>query len=938
MPSPDARFRRHFLSWDRPWLPQVAGWLARDWRGHGPLDLSNVLAVVPTRQSARRLREALAELAHGRDAAVFAPRTLTPDALLGEGGAGPDVASRLEALLAWTEVLREVDLDTVPDVFPVAPPRRDFAWAWRMAENLFRLQTQLTEGGLALAGVADAAGENFPERERWRQLGQLETRQEERLAMNGRRESHAARRAFARAPALPPGVERIVVLAVLDPLPLAIDVLRTWAETVPVDVVVFAPPAEAERFDFAGRPVPAAWERRTIEIPEFARRVQVCADPAAEAERAARVAIAYGRPEGFVAFGVADPDVLPLLENELSRAGLASYNPEGEPRRSGRLFALLAALAALAREASFEAVATLARCPDFLLGLQAREGREFSPTRFLAELDDLRAEHLPADLDAATAFMPVENSGVARGLGFIRELRDRLVAGEFPANATAALEAIFAARRFELHRPEDADAVEAAEAWRDVIASCAALAAQFAALRNAEWWDVALALFGDGRSAEEKAPEALELQGWLELLWEDAPHLVVTGLNDGLVPDAIVGDPFLPESLRERLGLKTNAARFARDACLLQALAASRRTNGRLELLLARNSAAGDPLRPSRLLLRCPDEQLPGRIARLFRPVAALRPNLAWTRAWKLRPRREPPPTRVPVTGLRTWLACPFRFYLTHVLRMEAVEPGKTEMDAFDFGTLCHAALEAMGREAALRDCTDERTLRDFLLAELERATRLRYGEHLTLPLVVQLESARQRLGKVAAVQARERAEGWVIERVESPFTLELHGLAVRGKVDRVDRHEATGAWRVLDYKTSDTAVPPARSHLRPARAEDVARPAWMRTTYDEREYVWADLQLPVYLRALARELPPGAALGCGYINLPKAAGETALAPWPELAGELLAAAAACTDGVVEKIRAGEFWPPAELDPERDAFAALFHHGAEESVAWEVER
>jgi ATP-dependent helicase/nuclease subunit B len=40
---------------------------------------------------------------------------------------------------------------------------------------------------------------------------------------------------------------------------------------------------------------------------------------------------------------------------------------------------------------------------------------------------------------------------------------------------------------------------------------------------------------------------------------------VVAGLNDGLVPDAVVGDAFLPESLRERLGLKTNAARLARD-------------------------------------------------------------------------------------------------------------------------------------------------------------------------------------------------------------------------------------------------------------------------------------------------------------------------------------------------------------------------------------
>jgi ATP-dependent helicase/nuclease subunit B len=264
---------------------------------------------------------------------------------------------------------------------------------------------------------------------------------------------------------------------------------------------------------------------------------------------------------------------------------------------------------------------------------------------------------------------------------------------------------------------------------------------------------------------------------------------------------------------------------------------------------------------------------------------------------------------------------------------MEAVDPAKSELDAFDFGTLCHAALEAMARAPALRDCTDEATLRAFLLAELEAAADARFGGAPTLPLVVQLESARQRLARAAAVQARERAEGWVIAEVEWAFALDVGGLEVRGRIDRIDRHEATGAWRVLDYKTSDTAVPPQKSHVRPVRAGDEALPAWRRVTLAGREAIWADLQLPLYLRAMAATRPT---LNCGYFNLPKAAGETAVAGWPDFTPELLAAAAACTEGVAAAIRAGEFWPPAELPAERDAFAALFHHGAADSVAREA--
>lgn len=935
---PAPRFRRHFLSWERPWLPQVAAWLARDWDGPGPLDLSDLLAIVPTRQSARRLREALAEFAGRRGSAVFPPRAVTPDTLLGQEADAPDVASRLECLLAWAEVLRNVELDTVADVFPVAPPRRDAAWAWAQAEQLYRLQTQLTEGGLGFADVAAAAGPDFPEPARWEQLASLEAGQGRVLAARGRREPHAARREFARTSVRPAGMRRISVLAVPDPLPLALGVLAAWSAQVPVDIVVFAPGAEAEAFDPAGRPVPAAWAEREIVLPEFERRVRLQADPAAEAGEIVRLVTRYPDPDGLVALGVADAEVMPLLENELSRAGLPHYNPAGTPWRSDRLFPLLTALAALAREPAINAVAALARCPDFLLGLRERFGPGFSAARFLAELDELRADHLPADLADARRFVRPARDHLARGLDLMEEVRTVLVRDGFPEGAVVALAAIFGGRRYDSSLPEDARAIEAAGAWRDVMRQCAAAGERFTGWQAPEWWEIALRLFGESRQAGEKDPGALELQGWLELPWEDAPHLIVAGLNEGLVPDAIVGDAFLPESLRAALGLKTNAARYARDAYLLQSLASSRAEGGRLELLCAKNSAAGDPLRPSRLLLACADRVLPDRIRRLFRPVEALRPNLAWSRAWRLAPRRAPPPGRVPVTGLRTWLSCPFRFYLAQVLGMRAVDPAKTEMDAFDFGTLCHAALEALGHDPVMRDCTDEPTLRDFLLAGFERALHARFGPALTLPLVVQAESARQRLARVAAVQARERAAGWVIARVESAFTLDLGGLAVRGRIDRIDRHAMTGAWRVLDYKTSDTAVPPARSHLRPRRTGDEALPDWRRVTFEGRDCVWADLQLPVYLRALGQELAGAPEITGGYFNLPKAAGETGLALWPELTGELLASAQACADGVAARIRAGEFWPPAEIDPAHDDFAALMHHGAADSFTWEASR
>ncbi len=934
MPSP----RFHVLPWNQPLVHAVTEWLASDWTAQGPLDLSDTLLIAPTRQAGRRLREALAGHAAARRQAVFPPRVIMPEALASLDAPATGIATRTESLLAWTEVLRGIDLEAFRDVFPVDPPARTFSWAMRLAREFQRLQTSLAENGLRMADVAARGGDDFPELERWAQLGALEGLCDAALAARGLRDPQAAKIAFAENPAPLAGVRRIILAGTPDPLPIAVNVLMVHAARgLLVDVIVSGPSGVdgAVLFDGWGRPLPTAWAARTFEMADFERRVRLCADPAAQAEAIVSCAFGYRVPGGRLGVGVADAEVLPSLENGLARAGVPAFNPEGRPLKAAALHTLLSALAELVREPSFVAVTTLLRCPDVLRWLGG------SPTRLLASLDELHAEHLPASLsDARTqARSRPAWSGLASALDSVVRLREELLRGAFPSNVRAALTEIFKERRFDLGRPEDARAVEAGQAWGEVLTELEAAVGRFPGVVLTDVWELALRALGDSQRFDEKPEGAVELQGWLELLWDDAPHLIVAGLNDGRVPDAVVGDAFLPEALRARLGLKTNEGRFARDAYLLQALAAFRADGrGRLDLLVGKTSAAGDPLRPSRLLFLCADAELPARVAFLFKPAEAARPNHAWQRAWKLTPRTDAKIERLSVTVFRDYLKCPFRFYLKHGLRMQAVDPHKAELDAMDFGNLCHSALEAMGRaDSPVRDCTDAGVLRRFLLGELERTASERYGESPVLPLVVQLESARQRLSKVAEVQAQLRADGWVIERTEWTFELTVGGLPVRGKIDRIDRNELTGEVRVLDYKTSDKPVNPADAHMRgPKRNEDMeALPACARFVAGDGEMIWIDLQLPLYLAAVADEF--GHAVTCGYFNLPKAAGETGVSLWDGYDTDVQCAAMRCAEGVTTAVQARRFWPPAELPADYDDFAALFHEGVESSVDWKGE-
>lgn len=921
------------LPWDRPLLERAVAHFAAGWDGGGALDLSDRMIIVPTRQAGRRLREALAVRAAEHGGAVLAPRVLVPEQILDLAmPQGTVVATRAQVVMAWVEALRAAALDELRAVFPIDPPDRGFAWALRLANEMTRLQAALAEGGLRFAAVATKAGAGFEEPRRWEQLAQLERAVDARLAAQAVVVPQAAMIAAAGAPADPPeGIRRVTLLAVADPLPAALRVLEKWSQEVPVEVVVFGPADGAALFDEWGRPRPELWRERRLELEPFARRVQLCADPAAQAARIAERLAATSDRVGLIGAGAADPEVLPLLAGELRAAGVDCHLPEGRSLQRHALAGLIGALRAAVRDDDWPSAAVLARRSEVLGYLEDCAGANggFSGARFLAGLDALHADHLPPTLVEAghhAGGFESRHPGIGAALDALAGLIAELRTGAFPAAWMVVLGRLHAGREFDMTRAEDRAFVETAEAWRAAAGEVAA--AMAGRVKGEEACELALQLFGTGRIFDEKPAGAVELDGWLELVFRDEPVLLVAGLNDGCAPEAVSGHAFLPESLRERLGLKTNAQRFARDAWQLAALAACRVSGGRLEVFLGKTSVAGDPLRPSRLLFQCADTELPVRVRALFRELPPAGGNLAWSRAWRWRVPWVGVTERLKVTGFRDYLACPFRFYLKHRLKMEPVDAAKRELDARDFGTLVHRVLERLGQETAWRDCTDGEELARAFDGALTAVTTARFGAELSLPLLVQVESARQRLAAVARLQAQERAAGWVVDRTEWKLPagrLVVGGIELSGTIDRIERHEATGCWRVLDYKTSESAKAPAKAHLRPDRAGA----AWLgaaRVDLGGKPHRWTDLQLPLYRWALG-ELFGAKDVAVGYFNLPKAVTETAVAVWEDFDDNLQESALRCAEAVGAGVKAGRHWPPVE-EPENDDFAALVHDSA----------
>ena len=444
--------------------------------------------------------------------------------------------------------------------------------------------------------------------------------------------------------------------------------------------------------------------------------------------------------------------------------------------------------------------------------------------------------------------------------------------------------------------------------------------------------------------SRERDAEILDLQGWLELPWTDTPFLVVTGMNEEFVPGGSLSDVFLPDSLRKILKLRDDLSRFGRDVYLLKSLVESRRSDGRFCVIVGKYALSGDPLRPSRLLLRCPPGKLPARAEQLFKHIRQTERVPAAETIFRLKPSDCEKDDKIlgkktiPVTAFRDYLACPFRFYLRRILKMEALSDEKTEMDALDFGQVIHAVLQAMGANEQLWACRDAEKLGKALGGMAAKIMAGRYGKNLPLGALVALSSARARLEALAREQVALTKAGWEIIASEQNKSITGNEFTIIGKIDRIDRHKDSGLIRIIDYKTSDTARSPKAEHLAKRRDET---PDYNQLVFKgkegrkgsagDKEFRWVDLQLPLYRRMYDDGNAFNPKIELAYFNLPKAVGETGLSVWEDFNDDTMDSADNCIAGILENIANGTFWPPAGNVKYDDDFKTLFFDSPEKA-------
>ncbi len=910
--------KRELLGIDQPGLALAADYLLSRCAQGAVADLRDVTVVVPGARAGRRLLEILVDAAEARSL-TFTPPQITTVGQLPEllYPARKPFADDLVQQLAWADALRWFDRGKLAAVVAERPEEADAERWLELGRLLQTLHRELASHGLDFADVAERGRSHaaFTETDRWRALAEIQRAYLNTLDNLGLWDRQTAR-LFAIEHRECRIDRPIVLVATVDLNQSMRQMLDQVADRV--TALCFTPHEWADRFDSHGCLIPAAWQDVELNIRD--ESLLEADDPADQSEQVARHIAQFDarfRAEE-ITVGLPDERIVPQLVRRLDECNLPNRYGPGLPLTRTGVYRMLEDLAAFAQSGRYDEFAQLVRHPDvevWLLRTGVQPG-------WLEELDDYFNEHLPRRIDGEWLDEGEHSPRVRDAYDRVTQLTRRLSGAPKPLNEWLPgigrlLLEVYGGRNFDLENEADRITWKAASAIQEAIGQLAHVPP---AIVPAVTGGEALRMLLDRVRGERIAPAAdqaaIELVGWLELPLDDAPALIVTSFNEGFVPSSVNADMFLPGGLRTALGLDDNTWRYARDAYAVATLLAPWRDT---TFIVARRNPDDDPLAPSRLLFAAPPEMVAQRALKFFddapkrpveRPLAGGLVSSRRDAAFDV-PRPQPlstPIERMSVTSFRAYLACPYRYYLSHVLRLGQMNDDATELDGASFGGLAHTVLERFAHSDA-RDATDEETIERELNHLLNVVVRERFGEHPSAALLVQVEQLRLRLRALARWQADWAAKGWRIEHAELSFSdrpgkLDVDGepMLLTGRIDRIDVNEK-GERLILDYKTSDAGASPEQSHRK-------------------RSGEWIDLQLPLY-RHLAREVGIDGPVGLGYIVLPKNIANVGVsfAEWTD--SDLEDADRTACD-VVRLIRAQQFWPPTDPPPAySEEFAAI---------------
>lgn len=887
-----------FLGWDAPLLPLAAERICEKYGTSDALDLTSLICVLPALRSARRLEALLVQSAAARNLPYQPPELITVGALP-ERLYRPTcpVALEFEQTLGWARALRERSPESLSPVLPSVPPPEPIGPWLELAMILRRLHEELAASGLSFGDVV-AKAETETETERWNLLAEVFSGYQQILATATLSDPHVERQKAIIDQRC--RINQTVVLVGTSDLS---DTLVAMLRSLPGELLalIAAPQSQAARFDEFGCVRTERWTDHQLPLRDdhLISAGDITDQASAVATSLAEVAAKFLPDQ--VTIGVTDPSHVGPVEMELRGCGVSTYRHSGWTVSETALGRLLSLTATHLNRQTWHSLAGLVRhadVSDWVTGELIDAGliKQADSVRWLTDLDQLLSNHFPVALNAPLPAAAEKAHPLACQV--FRLVGDLLRPLQGPNQPIAQwsevvlnwMQTFYVRGETAQHAVAEQTPVEpepdqptsrtnlALEAARKLVERFAGLSEQLDfSIDGATAIEMLAGRLADVRVLPIRQAGQVQIVGWLDLALDDSEAMTVLGLNHPFVPGATTSDPFLPGGLRTKLRMDDNERRYARDVYAMHLMLSTRKE---IRFIVGKVAADRSPTPPSRLLAAAPSEDIARRMRRLLvhggqsRVVGHQWDNHSIASEGgtgiaipSLDPGDDGPPVKtMSVTAFRDYLACPYRFYLRHVLKLKPLDDSMRELAANQFGDLVHGALERFGLSSD-RGLNDALKIEACLVEHLHQYADEFYGKQASTAVALQVMQAEKRLKAVAKAQADRASDGWIIHASEASVNetdgaaIEIDGrrMGLRGRFDRIDFHPDSGRWAILDYKTHGHR--PEKKHLQ--KTEDGER--------------WIDLQLPLYrmmIPFLGIDAPPDE-VGLGYFNVSEKDDET---------------------------------------------------------------
>ncbi|RLD12408.1 MAG: hypothetical protein DRI44_00625 [Chlamydiae bacterium] len=830
-------------------LQEITDIILNNYSNNNHCDLSGLAIILSGKRSQRRLLEILSEKSAKKNALLSPPIFFTPKSFcktFAEYFVNIPIASSIEQTIAWINAAEKCE-DAIKSILVKnnklsQSPERDF---FRVAQLIMPLHKTLSGEGLSIKKISKnlLIDDLDEEKKRWLALAEVEKEYYNELQKNNLIDPYGAITIAIDAARQNSQMifDNLLVINVVDSFNLFGKAVETQSENLTIFSL-----GKKEYFDKLGF-LKVKNPKLENDFVRFQQNsIRFLNSPNEQAGEIIEIIKQYANDFGYGDFVIAAPDsqtYRPIVQ-ALKSVGINCHNAAGIPFKETETGCLLNSLANCLDKNGCETESFIELINHPLIENLIIKSFDINSienyNNLSSEIFNIICKHKIEIINKNTLhFFKNEKYPLVKQIpefifqNIISSLSAKANIIDWLNKINLILKNIFSTQ-FDL--PDDVNCSahdEALEKWVQLCDEIINSKVQWKEICDAKTTILrCLSLLKNTNLIPKPVEPVIDMTGWLEIALADSPITIITGFNEGMVPEKFSADPFLPNTLREKLNLPNYTRRFLRDKYLTKCITEK---NSKCFFLTGRRSSENNPLKPGKILF-CQEFEKQAKILKEFyAPAEASKENGEQTaqstnyvddnqQILSTNVQQHITLLKLPenfklntdflstlsVSSINDYISCPFKFFLKKVRKIYAPKKFSNELEGLDIGNILHTIINK-NLNLIHSDKNNEQVINAFL-DELKNIIVSLYGNPLNPIIQIQQENLKRRIRKFVTVfrdnfigwEVMEDEKGEKIAEYEIIPELEINNekIKIQGYVDLIEKNG--NKYSVIDFKTGN--------------------------------------------------------------------------------------------------------------------------------------